>query len=142
EAPAGDGDALPVRNRVCRRDGRVGGGATVTLLEDRGGEVAAGAADPEGRGVLDAPAPGSYVLVSTAPGHQPGAVAATVDGAAAETAILIARSASVSGSVTGGNGPIAGARVTLVQDGEAVHAGDTGADRSYPIGDRGAGGHG
>jgi hypothetical protein len=136
------GDAQPVRYRVVRRDGAVVGGATVTLLDDRGGDVAAGAADDEGRGVLVAPSPGGYVLVSTAPGHQPGAVAVTVSAAMAETDVLIARSASVSGSVHGEDGPIAGARVTLVQDGEAVDAVDTDADGAYRIGDIGAGAYG
>jgi hypothetical protein len=142
EPPAETGDAQPVRYRVIRRDGSVVGGATVTLLDDRGGDVAAGGADPEGRGELIAPSPGGYVLVSTAPGHQPGAVAVTVNGSVTDTDILIARSASVAGSVHGEDGPIAGARVTLVQDGEAVDAVDTAADGTYRIGDIGAGEYG
>jgi hypothetical protein len=135
-------DVQPVRYRVVRRDGSVVGGATVTLLDDRGGDVAAGAADAEGRGELVAPSPGGYVLVSTAPGHQPGAVAIMVSAATAETDVLVARSASVSGSVHGEDGPIAGARVTLVQDGEAVDAVDTGTDGTYRIGDIGSGAYG
>jgi carboxypeptidase family protein len=142
EVPTQAGAAQPVRYRVVRRDGSVVGGATVTLLDDRGGDVAAGAADAEGQGEVLAPSPGGYVLVSTAAGHQPGAVAITVAGSAAETDVLIARSASVSGSVHGEDGPIAGARVTLVQDGEAVDAVDTGADGTYRISDIGAGEYG
>jgi carboxypeptidase family protein len=142
EPPSEAGDAQPVRYRVIRRDGSVVGGATVTLLDDRGGDVAAGAADAEGRGEVVAPSPGGYVLVSTAAGHQPGAVAITVDRAATEADVLIARSASVSGSVHGEDGPIGGARVTLVQDGEAVDAADTAPDGTYRIGDIGAGEYG
>jgi hypothetical protein len=142
EPAAAGGDAHPVRYRVVRRDGSVVGGATVTLLDDRGGDVAAGAADAEGRGELVAPSPGGYVLVSTAPGHQPGAVAISVSAAMSETDVLIARSASVSGSVRGEDGPIAGARVTLVQDGEAVDAVDSGTDGTYRIVDIGAGAYG
>lgn len=138
---AGD-DAQPVRYRVIRRDGSVVGGATVTLLDDRGGDVAASTADAEGRGEMLAPASGGYVLVSTAAGHQPGAVAITVAGSASEADVLIARSASVSGSVHGEDGPIGGARVTLVQDGEAVDAVDTSADGTYRIDDIGAGEYG
>jgi hypothetical protein len=82
------------------------------------------------------------VIVSTAAGHQPGAVAITVAGSATEVDVLIARSASVSGSVHGEDGPIAGARVTLVQDGEAVDAVDTDAQGTYRIGDIGAGEYG
>lgn len=140
--PVGAGAAQPVRYRVVRRDGSVVGGATVTLLDDRGGDVAAGAADDQGRGQVLAPAPGGYVLVSTAAGHQPGAVAISVADAATETDVLIARSASVSGNVRGEDGPIVGARVTLVQDGEAVDAVDTDADGAYRITDIGAGEYG
>jgi hypothetical protein len=142
EPPAEPGDAQPVRYRVIRRDGTVVGGATVTLLDDRGGDVAAGAADAEGRGEVLAPAPGGYVLVSTAAEHQPGAVAITVSEAPTEIDVLIARSASVSGSVLGEDGPIAGARVTLVQDGEAVDAVDTADDGTYRISDIGSGEYG
>jgi len=142
EEPAESGAAQPVRYRVVRRDGTVVGGATVTLLDDRGGDVAAGAADADGRGEVLAPSPGGYVLVSTAAGHQPGAVAITVGGSPTEADVLIARSASVSGFVHGADGPIAGARVTLVQDGEAVDAVDTDAQGAYRIGDIGAGEYG
>jgi hypothetical protein len=69
-------------------------------------------------------------------------VAVVVAGSATETDVLIARSASVSGSVRGADGPIAGARVTLVQDGEAVDAVDTGSDGTYRIGDIGSGEYG
>jgi hypothetical protein len=141
-APAAAGDVQPVRYRVVRRDGSVVGGATVTLLDDRGGDVAAGTADAEGRGEMPAPGPGGYVLVSTAAGHQPGAVAITVAGSATEADVLLARSASVSGCVRGEDGPIGGARVTLVQDGEAVDAVDTDADGAYRISDIGAGEYG
>jgi hypothetical protein len=56
--------------------------------------------------------------------------------------VLIARSASVSGAVRGEDGPIAGARVPLVQDGEAVDAVDSGTDGTFRIGDIGAGAYG
>jgi hypothetical protein len=69
-------------------------------------------------------------------------VAITVSGSVTETDVLVARSASVSGTVQGEDGPIAGARVTLVQDGEAIDAVDTGADGTYRIGDVGAGEYG
>jgi hypothetical protein len=65
-----------------------------------------------------------------------------VSGAATETDVIVARSASVSGSVHGEDGPIAGARVTLVQDGEAVDAVDTAVDGTYRISDIGSGEYG
>jgi hypothetical protein len=137
-----DGAAQPVRFRAVHRDGSVVGGAAVTLLDDRGGDVAGGKADADGRGEVLAPAPGSYVLVLTAAGHQPGAAAITVASAPTAVDVLLARSASVSGSVRGEDGPIAGARVTLVQDGEVVDAVDTADDGAYRIEDIGAGEYG
>jgi hypothetical protein len=142
EPPTARGKAQPVRYRVIRRDGSVVGGATVTLLDDRGGDVAAGTADAAGWGELMAPSSGGYVLVSTAAGHQPGAVAITVGNAATVADVLLARSASVFGTVRGEDGPIAGARVTLVQDGEAIDAVDTDACGAYRIGDVGGGEYG
>jgi hypothetical protein len=59
-----------------------------------------------------------------------------------EADVLLARSASVSGAVHGEDGPIAGARVTLVQDGEIVDAVDTDADGGYRMEDLGAGEYG
>jgi hypothetical protein len=89
-----------------------------------------------------APAPGGYVLVSTAPGHLPGAVAITVAGAPAQADVLLARAASVAGAVHGEDGPVTGARVTLVQDGEVIDATDTDDEGAYRIGDIGAGEYG
>lgn len=139
---APNGSAQPVRFRAVRRDGASVGSVAVTLLDDRGREVAAVEADTDGRGEVPAPASGAYVLVSTAPGHQPGAVAITVSGEPAEVEVLLARSASVSGVVNGEDGPIGRARVTLVQDGEIVDAVDTDDAGGYRIGDIGAGEYG
>jgi hypothetical protein len=142
EPPTARGKAQPVRYRVIRRDGSVVAGATVTLLDDRGGDVATGTADAAGWGELMAPSSDGYVLVATAAGHQPGAVAITVGNAATVADVLLARSASVFGTVRGEDGPIAGARVTLVQDGEAIEAVDTDDCGAYRIGDVGGGEYG
>ena len=143
EPEPGPGEqAQPVRFRAVRRDGTAVQGAAVTLLDDRGRESSAATADSEGRGDLLAPQPGAYVLVSTAPGHQPGAVAITVDGKAVDADVLLARSASVAGGVFGEDGPVEGARVTLVQDGEIVDAVSTAEDGTYRIGDLAAGEYG
>jgi hypothetical protein len=86
-----------------------------------------------------APAEGSYVLVSTAPGHQPGAAAITVGADPVDVEVLLTRSASVSGTVRDEDGLIADARVTLVQDQEIVESADTDEAGAYRIGDIGAG---
>jgi hypothetical protein len=97
--------------------------------------VATAAADESGAGELRAPHPGSYVLVAGAGGHQTSAVAVTVADGPASVAAVLTRSASVSGTVLGEDGPIAGARITLVQDGEIVDAVDSAADGSYRLDD-------
>ncbi len=133
--PIASGTAQTVRFRAVRRDGAPVSLATVTLLDHRGRDVSNGPAGADGRGEVQTPRPGSYVLVSTAPGHQPGVVALTVAETPAAAEIVLTRSASVSGTVHGGDGPIAGARVTLGQDGVLVDAVHTGPGGTYRIGD-------
>jgi hypothetical protein len=91
---------------------------------------------------MKAPHPGSYVLVSAAPDHQPGAVAITVGDAPVDAEVLLARSASVSGTVFGEDGPIVGAHLTLVQDGEIVDSVHSGQGGEYRITDLAAGEYG
>ncbi|MDN5751223.1 MAG: carboxypeptidase-like regulatory domain-containing protein, partial [Pseudonocardia sp.] len=90
-------------------------------------------------GELEAPHPGSYVLVATAPDHQPGAVALSVVDAPVDAEVLLVRSASLAGTVTDEDGPVDGARVTLVQDGEVVETANTDSGGSYRIVDLAAG---
>jgi hypothetical protein len=141
EAPVG-GAPQPVRYQAVRRGGAPAGYVAVALLDDRGRAVADGTAGPDGRGEVLAPASGSFVLVCTAPGHQPGAVALTVAAAPVEAEVLLTRSGSLAGSVHGEDGPIGGARVTLVQDGEIVDWVDTDHDGGYRIEDIGGGEYG
>jgi hypothetical protein len=136
------GAEQPVRFRAMRRGGTPAEGVAVMLLDGKGRTVAEDKAGPDGRGEVLAPAPGGYVLVCTARGHQPGAAAITVADAPIEADVLLVRSASLYGSVHGEDGPIAGARVTLVQDGEIVDAADTDEDGAYRIGDIAAGEYG
>lgn len=138
----GSGPAQVVRFRVVARDGAGVPGAGVALLDGRGSESGTGIAGADGRGELTAPGPGTYVVVSTAPDHQPGAVAITVSDGPVEVEVLLARSATVFGTVFGEDGPIAGARLTLVQDGEVVDAADSLADGGYRITDLAAGEYG
>jgi hypothetical protein len=82
------------------------------------------------------------MLVASAPGHQSVAVALTVADGPASADVLLTRSASVSGGVFGEDGPIAGARVTLVQDGEIVDAVDSAGDGGFRLEDVPAGEYG
>ena len=56
--------------------------------------------------------------------------------------MLLTRSAVMTGSVGGEDGPMVGARLTLVQDGEIVDATDSDTDGAYRIADLAAGGYG
>lgn len=136
------GAEQPVRFRAMRRGGTPAEGVAVMLLDDKGRTVAENEAGPDGRGEVLAPTPGGYVIVCTARGHQPGAAAITVTDGPIEADVLLVRSASLYGSVHGEDGPIAGARVTLVQDGEIVDAADTAENGAYRIGDIAAGEYG
>ncbi len=139
EAAPAAGAPQPVRFRTARRDGAIVDDAAVALLDDRGREASTGRSDAAGSGELDAPHPGAYVLIATAAGHQPGAVALTVTDAPLDADVLLVRSAALVGSVTGEDGPIAGARVTVVQDGEIVEATNTDADGRFRVADLAAG---
>jgi hypothetical protein len=141
-APAMSGVPQPLGFRAADHHGKPVPLAAVTLLDDRGQQVAATTADAVGAGELQVPNPGAYMLVARAPGHQAGAVAVTVADAPAFAEVVLTRSASVHGVVFGEDGPIAGARVTLVQDGEIVEAVDSGPDGSYRLDDVIAGEYG
>jgi hypothetical protein len=141
EPPVGSAPQA-VRYQAVRRGGAPAGHVAVALLDDRGRAVADDTAGPDGRGEVLAPASGSFVLVCTAPGHQPGAVAVTVADAPIEAEVLLTRSGSLAGSVHGEDGPIEGARVTLVQDGEIVDSVDTDHDGGYRIEDISGGEYG
>ena len=141
-APVVSGDPQPVRFLATDHRGKPVGQAAVTLLDDRGQQIAATTADAGGAGALLAPHPGAFMLVARAPGHQAGASAVTVADAATAAEVVLTRSAAVYGVVLGEDGPIAGARVTLVQDGEIVDAVDTGPDGAYRLDDVVAGEYG
>jgi hypothetical protein len=133
-------DANPVRFHVVRRDGMPVVDAGVTLLDARGREAAGAASDVEGRGVVLAPHPGAFVLVSSARGHQPGVTALTVGAEPLDVEVLLTRSGSIMGVVRGpGSAPVGAASVTLLQDGELVAATESGATGGYRFDDLAAG---
>ncbi|MDT7555097.1 MAG: hypothetical protein QOI16_3637, partial [Pseudonocardiales bacterium] len=142
DAEPSAGAAQPVSFRVVGRDGRGLAGASVTLLDDHGREIAGTVADDQGAGALTARRPGGYMLVTAAAGYQPGAVAIAVSDAAVDTEIPLTRSASIAGSVGGEDGPIVGAQLVLVQDGEIVETAESGADGAYRFADLAAGEYG
>jgi hypothetical protein len=141
-AAADKGAAQPVRFHVVGRDGGPVAGAAVALLDDRGLEVAGATAGTDGRGEVLAPAAGVFALVATSRGHQPNVVAVTVAEEPVGVEALLARSAALVGSVEGEDGPISGARVALVQDGEVIEAATTDDEGAYRMEDIASGEYG
>jgi len=136
------GNAQPISFRVLGRDGRGIRGATVTLLDDHGRETANTRTNPEGHGVLTARHPGGYMLVTAAEGFQPGAITVAVTDEPVDAEIPLTRSASITGSVGGEDGPIVGAQLALVQDGEIVDSTESTAEGTYRFADLAAGEYG
>ena len=136
------GTAQPVAFRVLARNGRGISGATVTLLDDHGRETASIHTDPDGHGVLTARHPGGYLLVVAADGYQPGAITVAVTDEPVDAEIPLTRSASITGLVGGEDGPIVGAQLVLIQDGEIVDTAQSAADGTYRFRDLAAGGYG
>jgi hypothetical protein len=140
--PDRSGPARPVGFRVVRCDGSVVGGAAATLLDRRGRSLTRCYSDAHGGGELTAPHPARYLIVCTAPEHQPSVRAvSTLDGPVT-TEVLLTRSASVTGSVYGPRGPLVGARLTLRADGELVGTATSGADGGYLLPELAAGRYG
>ena len=140
DEPAGPSQL--VRFRVARGDGSAVPGAGVVLLDSSGRETASGYADAHGAGQLHAPHPGNYLLLAAAPGHQPGAATASIVGTHAEVPVLLTRSAVLTGSVCGPQGPVVAARITLVQSGEVVDATRSDSIGGYRLTDLAGGGYG
>lgn len=126
---------VPVRFRVAGRDAVAVVGAEVTLLNGRGVTVTSGVAGPDGRGRFVVPHPDTYMLVASAPGHQPAAVTVAAQAGPVDVNLLLVRSASVSGAVRVNGDAVPDAQLTLVQDGEVVDMVSTGTSGRYRMSD-------
>jgi hypothetical protein len=82
------------------------------------------------------------MLVTAADGYQPGAITVAVNDEPVDAEIPLTRSASVTGTVDGEDGPVVGAQLALVQDGEIVDTTQSQSDGSYRFRDLAAGGYG
>ena len=82
------------------------------------------------------------MLVAAADGYQPGAITIAVTDEPVDAEIPLTRSASIAGTVGGEDGPIVGAQLALVQDGEIVDTTQSTADGAYRFRDLAAGEYG
>ncbi|MGF6883353.1 EmrB/QacA subfamily drug resistance transporter [Nocardia sp. GAS34] len=132
-APAVTGGEQPLSVRVHREDGRPVSGAALTLIDQRGQQVARAAGGDNGVYRIAAPTAGHYVLIASASGHQPAAVNVTAGDRHALWELTLSGDGELSGVVTAGGGhPLAGVTITLTDSrGEVVTAGVTGGDGAY-----------
>ncbi|WP_319944963.1 MSCRAMM family protein [Nocardia macrotermitis] len=123
----------PLSVRVHREDGRPVSGAALTLIDQRGQQVARATGGDNGNYRIAAPAAGQYVLIASASGHQPAAATVFADGRTTPWELTLTGNGELSGVVTTGDGqPLAGVTITLTDPrGDVVTAGVTGDDGVY-----------
>jgi EmrB/QacA subfamily drug resistance transporter len=141
ESPVGTGDQ-PVTGHVRRQDGTSVSGAALTLIDQRGRQVARATGNADGSYRVGTAGNGTYVLIVSAGGHQPQASSVLINGGPAKLDITLTGSGELSGVVRqGGKGtPLAGATVTLTDHrGEVAGASITQADGVYTFQGVGAG---
>jgi hypothetical protein len=134
--PVDQFEQVPVSGRVRTADGASITGAAVTLADLSGRQVAVAQTDTAGQYRLAAPGAGSYLVIVSAPGHQPAASVLTAPGAGTSHDIVLRGGSGLTGVVrAGGSGqPVSGATVTVANGrGEIAGAVTTGADGSYRL---------
>ena len=134
-APAVSGSSQPVWFRVVRRDGDPVPAAVVALLDDQGREVDTTKTATDGGGELRAPHGGRFLMIVSADGYQPRAAMLSVDEQPVELALLLPRSAAVSGSVRSAGEAVRDARVVVRQDHDVVDESLTAGDGHYRFDD-------
>jgi EmrB/QacA subfamily drug resistance transporter len=122
-----------VLGHVLSDGGRPVAAAALTLIDPRGQQVSRVTGDADGGYRIVAPAPGDYVLITSAHGHRPVAVTVSVGARPHLLTVTLPGSGELTGSVRGADGrPLAGATVTVADaNGEVVGAAVTGADGGY-----------
>jgi EmrB/QacA subfamily drug resistance transporter len=132
----------PVTGHVRRQDGSSVTGAALTLIDQRGRQVARATGNGDGSYSVGTPGNGTYVLIVSASGHQPQASSVVVNGSPAKLDVTLTGSGELTGIVkmAGSGSPLANATVTLTDDrGEVNGAYITHADGIYTFHGVGAG---
>ncbi|GAA5163678.1 MULTISPECIES: MFS transporter [Amycolatopsis] len=137
-----DTDGQPISGHIRRQDGSSVLGAALTLIDQRGRQVARATAGADGGYTINAPGAGTYVLIVSAGGHQPQASSVVVGQGPARLDLTLIGSGEVSGivRVAGRETPLAGVTVTLTDSrGEVTGASITTAEGAYTFHGVGAG---
>ncbi|QGV79725.1 MFS transporter [Streptomyces ficellus] len=113
--PASSAPGTPVHGTVRTGEGTPVARAAVTLISLAGRQLGRAVAQAEGHYALDAPGPGSYVLIASADGYQPQASTVVVGGEALAYDILLSGTSGLVGSVRAAEGgePVEGAMVIV-----------------------------
>ncbi|NKY54899.1 MFS transporter [Nocardia flavorosea] len=123
-----------VEGRIRREDGRPVPGVALTLIDQRGQQVARTIGTSDGGFSIDAPGPGNYVLIASATGHGPTAVNVAVADRTVRTDLTLTGLGELSGTVrrAPAGEPLAGATVTVTdQRGEVVASATSDGTGSY-----------
>jgi hypothetical protein len=115
-----------VSGQVRTADGVPIAGAAVTLADLSGRQVAVAQADSGGDYRLAAPGAGSYLVIASAPGHQPAAGVVAAAGSAARHDVVLPGGSRLAGTVrVAGTGQPVGGAIVTVADGRGEIAGLT-----------------
>jgi EmrB/QacA subfamily drug resistance transporter len=141
DVPTGNG-GVPVTGHVRRQDGSHVSGASLTLIDQQGRQVARATGNGDGSYTVPTQGPGTYVLIVAAPGHQPQASSVVVGGGPAKLDVTLTGSGELTGVVrsVGMGNPLVNATVTLTDSrGEVNGAFITADDGVYTFNGVGAG---
>lgn len=123
-----------LHGRIFREDGQPVPGAALTLIDQRGHQIARANSAPDGHYTIDAPQPDHCFLIASAAGHQPAAVDVTVTGQPQQLDLTLAGVGELSGMVrtVGRGSPVPGATITVTDErGEVVATAISGGDGHY-----------
>ncbi|MET8848436.1 MFS transporter [Amycolatopsis sp. NPDC004625] len=141
DTPVGAG-GLPVTGHVRRQDGSHVAGAALTLIDQRGRQVARATGATDGSYSVPSQGPGAYVLIVSAHGHQPQASSVVISNGPATVDVTLTGSGELTGTVkeAATGAPLPNVTVTLTDGrGEVNGAFITTTDGTYAFVGVGAG---
>ncbi|MBE8521786.1 DHA2 family efflux MFS transporter permease subunit [Amycolatopsis sp. H6(2020)] len=141
DTPVGAG-GVPVTGHVRRQDGSHVAGAALTLIDQRGRQVARATGAADGSYSVPSQGPGAYVLIVSAHGHQPQASSVVISTGPATVDVTLTGSGELTGTVKAAatGEPLPNVTVTLTDGrGEVNGAFITTADGTYAFVGVGAG---